>query len=250
MQYPGHVIKSGESNTSIVTAIAQRLQALHYIVTSPVGVFDAGLKSVIKLFQSQHLDAFGSPLRADGEIGPLTWGILFGVPATAPAGGSRLALAALAQARSQIGVMESPLGSNRGPLVDQYLASTATPPGNFWCMAFVHFCFMKAAAGLGVPNTFPRTAGCLDAWNKSAAFRITKTAVRANPALVVPGAVFILDLGGGFGHTGIVIACNGGALKTIEGNSNSTGSSNGLGVFELNRRNVMDGALKGFILIP
>jgi NAD(P)-dependent dehydrogenase (short-subunit alcohol dehydrogenase family) len=37
------------------------------------------------------------------------------------------------------------------------------------------------------------------------------------------------------------------ALKTVEGNTNPTGSSNGLGVFELNRRKVMDPTLKGFL---
>ena len=39
----------------------------------------------------------------------------------------------------------------------------------------------------------------------------------------------------------------GGALRTVEGNSNPTGSSNGIGVFELNRRNVMNADLKGFL---
>ena len=95
----------------------------------------------------------------------MTWGALFGA-ATTPITGGSLAVSALGMAVTQLGVMEVPLGSNRGPMVDKYLASTSTPPGNFWCMAFVFWCFQEAATAAGVPNPFPKTAGCLNAWNK------------------------------------------------------------------------------------
>ena len=59
--------------------------------------------------------------------------------------------------------------------------------------------------------------------------------------------VFIHDYGGGHGHTGFVEINNGGALKTIEGNADPMGGSNGLEVLRVNRRSIMDGNLKGFI---
>jgi hypothetical protein len=234
----------------VVRAVTTRLRALGYNAASPAGQFDAALKSLVKVFQLQHVDAFHRPLLSDGEIGPLTWGALFDEPAVAAGGGGQLARAALAVAQTQIGVMEDPVGSNRGPMVDQYLRATDTAPGKFWCMAFIYWCFQQAAAQLGVANTFPRTAGCLDAWNRSANFRVQQSAARANPALVVPGSIFIFDHGGGLGHAGFVVEQRSGALRTVEGNSNDNGSSNGVGVFALNRRNVMNAGLKGFIVVP
>jgi hypothetical protein len=204
----------------------------------------------VRLFQSQNVDASGRPLGIDGEVGPFSWGALFGAMAITilPTG---LAGAALGIAASQVGVMEDPLGSNRGREVDAYLDSVNCPRGSFWCMGFVHWCFMKAAEEKGVANPFPKTAGCLDAWNRvgraQPARRITAQQALANPGLVRPGLVFILDFGGGAGHTGFVKQSLGGALRTIEGNSNDGGSRNGLGVFDLNRRKVTDRQLKGFL---
>ena len=251
MKYPGRIIKIGESDTTVVAAISTALAGHGYLSTSPPGIFDKAFKSLVKLFQSQNVDEAGQPLVIDGEVGSMTWGALFGAPASAGAVAGGLAVAALGTAVTQLGVMEKPLGSNRGPMVDKYLASTGTSPGNFWCMAFVFWCFKEAAAATGVSNPFPKTAGCLDAWNRVRKARpshvISRAAAMADPTLVRPGQVFILDHGGGLGHTGFVRQSFGGPLRTIEGNSNSTGSRNGLGVFELNRRKIADPTLKGFI---
>ena len=251
--FPGRIIKINEADAGIVRTIAAGLLAKGYSPTSPSGVFDAAFKSLVKLFQSQNVDALGRPLEVDGEVGSLTWGALFSVPTVSASPGGEAA-AALQMAITQIGVLEQPPGSNRGPMVDQYqiAAGLALPPagqpGFFWCMAFVYWCFREAGNGT---TAFPRTAGCLDAWNKvkskSPTRIITRAAAMADPSIVKPGMVFILDFGGGAGHTGIVRATAGGALRTVEGNSNDQGSSNGLGVFDLNRRKVMDRSLKGFL---
>jgi hypothetical protein len=254
MDYPNHIVRLGEPDPAIVAALVRRLAERGY--ASPVGtrVFDAQLKSLVKLFQAQNVDAHGNPLKVDGEIGPISWAAIFGAsPVVTPAVGAAasIALAALAKAGGQVGVMESPLGSNRGREVEAYLNSVGLPGGNFWCMAFVHWCFREAAASNGMANPFPRTAGCLDAWNRVKAANpsrlVSSVAARANPAIVKPGMVFILDFGGGHGHTGFVKANHGGALVTVEGNSNTAGSANGVGVFELSRRSVMSPNLRGFI---
>jgi hypothetical protein len=252
MLYPGHTIGVGDPDSAAVQAIAQRLAALGYPVVSPPGQFDPELASDVKLFQSQHGDLAGRALKADGMVGPLTWGALFPPPA-APDQPAATGLAGLALdvARTQIGVMEKPVGSNSGPEVDQYLASAGLPPGNFWCMSFVHWCFDQAAKKAKIANPFPHTGGCLDAWNRVRAATpariLTAGQAAADPTLVKPGFVFILDHGGGNGHTGFVAGQAGGALRTIEGNSNTTGSANGVGVFELNRRSVMEDDLRGFL---
>jgi hypothetical protein len=250
MDYPGRIIRLGEANGAVVRALAAQLATLGYANTSPDAVFDDGLVSLVKLFQSQHVDVAGRPLRVDGEVGPLTWAALFAVTAQ-PEPAQGLAGAALARARTQVGVMETPPGSNAGPEVSAYLASVGLGPGAFWCMAFVHWCFLHGSEDAGLQNAFPRTGGCLDAWNRVAAAMpgriVAAGAARADPGIVKPGFVFILDHGGGHGHTGFVTAHAGGALATIEGNSNTTGSSNGVGVFALNRRSVMEADLKGFL---
>ena len=250
MNYPGRIVSVGERDPQIVRALARALAARGYPTTSPPGVFDAAFASMVKLFQAQHVDAALRPLSADGKVGALTWGALVGDgPAAAQATG--LAAAALARAVTQIGQMEQPLGSNKGPMVDQYLASVGVAPGNFWCMAFVNWCFQHGAADAGLANPFPRTAGCLDAWDRVKAAApariVTRAAAMADPSRVKPGFVFILDHGGGLGHTGFVSGQTSGALATIEGNSNPLGSANGVGVFALNRRSVMEKDLKGFL---
>ena len=143
-------------------------------------------------------------------------------------------------------------------MVDEYLRSTGidptkgTPDQRAWCMAFVYFSFHAATQNLGVPNPLPRTAGCLDHWNLAkniaGAVRVTAKAAYADPSVIKPGLIFILDFGAGLGHTGIVESLQtGGSLVTIEGNTNADGSRTGVGVFHLNRRKLSDATLKGFV---
>ena len=68
---------------------------------------------------------------------------------------------AIEVARSQIGVMEEPPGSNRGPEVDEYIRRVGlNPAGNFaWCAAFLYFCFDEAARTQGRENPVIKTAG-------------------------------------------------------------------------------------------
>src|SRR5262245_43400590 len=84
MDYPGHVIKMGETDTALVDTVANGLKKLGYPppqgdFTLKAGVYDAQFKSLVKLFQAQHVDALGRPLKVDGEIGPITWGAIFNV---------------------------------------------------------------------------------------------------------------------------------------------------------------------------
>lgn len=160
----------------------------------------------------------------------------------------RLSARTLEIAASQVGVMEQPLGSDRGPQVDLYLASVELGPGYFWCMAFVHWCFCEAADALGVENPFPRTANCIEAWRRTALRRrLSRNAALDDPSLVRPGMVFILDKGNGSGHTGFVKETSNLTLTTIEGNTNPKGGGRGIGVFELSRRHISDADLVGFL---
>jgi len=253
--FPGSVIKAGSPDTRAVKLIQRRLNALGCGPVPENGVFDdVQTKGAVKLFQSRFMDVTGQPLEIDGKVGSLTWGAMFGastVPAQSEAP-SDLAAAAIEFAVSQIGVMEKPLGSNRGPEVDKYLAEVGLDPkGGFaWCVAFTHFCYLSAAKKLGVPNPHIRTAGVLDHWSKAAkspnATRITNAQAIADPGLVRPGQLFIISLTGGLGHSGMVVEVSDGRLVTIEGNTNDNGSRNGIGVFRRTARKI--GQInKGFV---
>lgn len=246
MDYPNRVIKKGESNKTVVRALQQRLNEL---VCGPIDVDgDFGRKTfaAVKLFQMRSVDANENPLIVDGNVGPISWAVLFGdntiIINTSP---SDLLSEVVKATASQIGVLEKPIGSNSGPEVDEYLESVGLGGGCFWCMAFVYWSFQKASAKLGVTNPAVKTAGCLDHWNRTKGKRITSSEAVNNPSRVKPGQIFIMSYGGGAGHTGLVEKVNGGFVTTIEGNTNESGSRNGIGVFRRQRK--INSINKGFI---
>ena len=143
---------------------------------------------------------------------------------------------ALEVAVSQLGQQEKPLGSNWGEPVKSYLKSVGIGFPASWCMAFVYWCFREAAVQLSVPNPLVKTGGVLAAWNKAdRKYRVT-----------VPeaGDIFIMDFGKGLGHTGIVERVDGEYINTIEGNSNDTGSREGI---EVVRKVRSISKIKGFL---
>lgn len=259
MQYPGRVIKLGETDARIVKAlknqlnrvlVLQRGEAIKLDAEAPS--FDTHMQSAVKLFQSRSVDSQGNPLKVDGAIGAITWGALFGdekVPELSTTGDALLArvlqIAAGEEARK---VREVPPGSNKGPDVEAYLRSVGLGGGFSWCAAFVYWCFDKAAQDLGRANPAFKTGGCLAHWNGApgkGARRVLTSKAQADPALLQPGMIFIMDHGGGLGHTGLVESISGGMITTLEGNANTGGSREGVGVFRLTRK--INSINKGFI---
>lgn len=248
VRFAGRVVRTGELDAAVVRAIQRRLAAVGSAVTAD-GIFGPETEGAVKLFQARFPDVDGQPLKVDGHVGAITWAALFGresVPVfdTAPP----LLAAALRVAASQIGVVERPSGSNRGPEVDRYLRSVGLDPAassHPWCAAFVYFCFATAAKQLGRRNPVVRTAGVLDHWDRARAGGIaTVTAAKAHihEQLVRPGQIFIIDTGspGVIGHTGLVARVAVGKLVTIEGNTNDGGSREGIGVFQREARRIRD----------
>src|SRR5262249_23435818 len=160
----------------------------------------------VRLFQARFPDVDGQPLRIDGLIGAITWAALFGdraVTAKRSAAGDLLR-SAMEVASSQVGVLEKPPGSNRGPEVDVYLTTGGLDPkaagkdGFAWCAAVVYVCFERAAKKLGRSNPVVKTAGVLDHWDRAVSKGIANIPAgkaHANEALVSPGHIFIVDTG-------------------------------------------------------
>lgn len=151
---------------------------------------------------------------------------------------------ALTVAQSQLGVREHPPGSNRGPEVDEYLKGVGLNPagngkqGYAWCAAFVYYCYARAAEHLQIANPAVKTAGSLMQWNgarRRGLRRISAVTAQRAPGVIEPGMVFVMDFGGGKGHTGVVesVDAGKGTITTIEGNTNDEGSREG---YEVARR--------------
>ena len=67
-------------------------------------------------------------------------------------------------AASQIGVVEQPRGSNRGPEVDVYIRTTGLNPAHDsfpWCVCFLYWVFEQAAKIKRIENPLPKTAGVI-----------------------------------------------------------------------------------------
>jgi len=154
---------------------------------------------------------------------------------------------ALQFAISQIGQQEQPIGSNSGPMVDEYLKCAGLNPGYAWCQSFVLWCYWKAAQQLAGANPVVHTAGVLDCWNRTAVqFKITQAEALKHPELILPGYQFCLKEGKASGHTGLVERVDGNVIHTIEGNSNTNGSREGYEVVR-HQRLISEADLLGFI---
>ncbi len=134
-----------------------------------------------------------------------------------------LAAEAIVIAKNELGNQEMPLGSNWGTHVKKYLASVGINFPASWCMAFVYWVYSTAAKRFGVEMPLYKSGGVLKTWQSTP----EKYRVFKDPN---PGDIFIMDMGKGLGHTGIVVKVDPTFIYTIEGNTNDTGSREGIEV--------------------
>jgi hypothetical protein len=128
---------------------------------------------------------------------------------------------ALYYAKSEIGVQEVPKGSNSGPEVKAYLASVGINTPAPWCMAFVYWCVSRACESMGKKNPLLKSGHVLSVYNHAKKKGLVKSAPQ-------PGDIFIMDFGGGKGHTGFCDdILKSFRFNTAEGNSNDEGSREG-----------------------
>jgi hypothetical protein len=159
---------------------------------------------------------------------------------------SQLTDAALKVAQSQVGQMEKPLGSNWGQPVESYLASVGITEPASWCMAFIVWCFDQASSQLGIADPLTKTGAVVHAWNVAYPIHKSTDITGYTPQ---PGDIFIMEFTPTAGHTGIVEMVNSdGSLGTIEGNTDDTGSPQGIGVYRRTRHFVPP--IVGFLRYP
>lgn len=122
-------------------------------------------------------------------------------------------------ARNEIGVREL-TGNNDGKRVTEYLKAVGLRQGSPWCAAFVSWVFQQAGFAL------PRTA-----WSP-AMFNASVNVKEAQMAVVF--GIYFPELKR-VAHVGLVERVDGDWLITIEGNTNTTGSREGDGVYRKRR---------------
>jgi hypothetical protein len=132
---------------------------------------------------------------------------------------------ALKYAIAELGKQEIPLGSNWGPHVRKYLQSVGLDFPAAWCAAFVYWCFAQAAKEMGIPNPVPKTGGVLNMWRLADAKNKMKATIEPQR-----GDIFIMDYGKGLGHEGIVEKKDATFVYNVEGNTNDSGSREGIEV--------------------
>lgn len=137
------------------------------------------------------------------------------------------------RAISMVGLHEQPLGSNTGPLIQQFFSAdnyrpNSTDDGYAWCASFVCRIVQLAMSSLGIAETTtfkrPRTPGAfaLAAWSRD---QDNTTHTKDFPKSDIKrGDIVIFD----FSHCGIAITdAVSGYFETVEGNTNLAGSREG-----------------------
>lgn len=214
----------------------QEWLSLHGDATPIDGDFGGGTEDAVRRFQAR------AGLPETGVADERTWALL-----TAP---MRRALAPLTPRPGEtLNAMVLRVGAqhlaehpreftvggegNRGAWVRLYMLG-AEGKAQLWCAGFVCHIVGQAAEALGLPTPFPRQVG-VDALvaDAKASGRFIAEADLATPAQrkarVPPGSLFVVrDTATDWTHVGIVSEMGMDAFRTIEGNTDSDGSSNGV----------------------
>jgi hypothetical protein len=127
------------------------------------------------------------------------------VPANGSAGAKMVAIAA-----REVGVAESPPGSNNSPRIAQYRSATAGAPGpGPWCAYFTSWVAREAGVPVGPNGSGFGSVDALYAWAQQAGKALPKGAAPQ------PGDLIVWDE-----HIGLVESVGpNGVVNTIEGNS-------------------------------
>lgn len=141
-------------------------------------------------------------------------------------------------ALKEVGVREEPKNSNRGKRVQEYQAATwLDGTGWAWCAAFVDWVIRESLdTGHPVPKGFtrPLTAGAWD-YERWADKMKGKGVIRfeAGEKNIEPGDILVYT----FSHIGLAVAKQRrGSVETVEGNTDSSGSREGGGVYQQTRK--------------
>ena len=166
----------------------------------------------------------------------------------------QLLATAVAVAKSQLGVKET--SDNWSNIIKQYLAAVGISSPASWCMAFAVWSVKTACTRLGVPfaaTTLTVTGYCPTQVDHARALGtlISAADVASGKAKLLPGYLMaeMIPSEGGYHHTGVVVVGPDadGNFTTVEGNTTTTGGSQGYEVATQHRnihQQASDGSAK------
>lgn len=148
-------------------------------------------------------------------------------------GAKSLALRLVEILKAKEGVREVPANSNQGPEVEGFQRATwLSGTGWAWCAAFICWGVKKLSEETALPFPRPMTAGAWDfeRWAREDAaaggVKLFKPVKSGNK--IKAGDIVVFT----FSHIGLAIEDqNGGFVRTVEGNTSTSGSREGGGVY-------------------
>jgi hypothetical protein len=204
-----------------VRQLQECLLQLGYNELMVTGTFDERTLRAVELFQLQHVDERGRPLKSDGEVGRRTWWALANpsgemqrshVPSPQRTGltSRRTRLLELLDEEHKKPVCERPDGTNRSPDIDRYFGKTGIR-GKPWCCAFVSWALQEVTGGLPIGGQYH--LGVQVMWVQAHSLGLEVVTPK-------PGDVFVQLKSGGTGHTGFVVGLSHDeqVVYTCEGN--------------------------------
>ncbi|WP_223671179.1 peptidoglycan-binding domain-containing protein [Kangiella shandongensis] len=126
-------------------------------------------------------------------------------------------------------------GDNRGPWVRLYLDGHDGDKF-YWCAGFVRFCMRQAAEALNISMPMKTSGSCdyMAAQGENEGFFVSEGDVTHRD--IPTGSMFLVrKTDNDWTHVGLVIKAEESVFRTIEGNTNDDGSSNGYEVCERSR---------------
>jgi hypothetical protein len=171
-------------------------------------------------------------LTVSGTVDNQTWDALVTpmVAALQPIQPGTGGLAPLIAAYAAQHVAQHPLevgGDNRGPWVRLYLGWDGEAAK--WCAGFACFSLAQAAFTLGQAQPIQSSAACTTLAERAQSANLLKSAPAGGPpAGLAPGDFFLVrKVPGVWEHVGVVKAVGQTQFDTLEGNTDTNGSSNG-----------------------
>lgn len=191
------------------------------------GIFGAQTYGAVREFQRKH------GLVVDGRVGPIAKAAMFPTEARREIQRSLESSDKISDFHKRFVDIAMELlhvrehGANRGPWVEKFQKAGGGKPGYAWCHYYVNYCSETAAGLCGCADPLePDTGGVL------AAARMAKQRGWVRPKDEARrGDIFWQNKGGGRGHTGIILSYANGVYQTIEGNTDTSGTHEGDGVY-------------------
>ena len=247
LTYPAHVTQElsfdaiiRKGDTGLKVRRVQEWLSIHNCPTPVDGDFGPATEKCVKDFQKLH----GTPVT--GTVNKTTWRALTAPLTHALASMKLPASSSVTQAMLQVAqqhLAQHPVemgGDNRGPWVRVYMGGNQGTDWR-WCAGFITFVMKQACMLLDRPTPINGSFSC-----DSLAYQAKAEGFFVKGTALASGAVSWPELGASqvflrratptdWTHTGLSFQGAGSTFKTIEGNTNDGGSSNGYEVCQRTR---------------